>query len=167
MSCEIEDEPTHYCPEPKKLPPRAGGYVLNKRARLLPVPEADARGARHASKINDQSKDNQKDDEQDFEQCEPEFDFTVDTDRRESHCDCKNYRDDDPNGRVDVRPVLEQHADGADFCWDGQEVAVDEVVAAFPVSILKIHSGCMSSPTQSRTPVQDRRGILHAAQRIQ
>jgi hypothetical protein len=72
---------THHCPEPQKLAPRASSDVLDKRSRLLPVPEAYARRTRHATKINDQSQDDQENDEDNLEQREPEFDFAVYPDR--------------------------------------------------------------------------------------
>lgn len=64
---EIHNEPqaglTHDGPEPKELSPRAGGYILYKRARLFPVSEADARSARYASKVDDQAEDDQENNE--------------------------------------------------------------------------------------------------------
>jgi hypothetical protein len=111
---------THHSPEAQKFAPRPSGDVFNKRSRFFPVPEADARTARHTSKVNDQSQDDQEDDEDDLEEREPEFDLAIYPDSRETYRDRQDDRDDDPYRRVDVCPVLEEDADGADFGRDGQ-----------------------------------------------
>jgi hypothetical protein len=111
---------THHCPEAQKLAPRPSGNVFDKRPWLFPVPEADARSARHTSKVNDQSQDDQEDDEDDLEEREPEFNLAIYPDSRETYRDRQDDRDDDPYRRVDVCPVLEEDADGADFGRDGQ-----------------------------------------------
>jgi hypothetical protein len=87
---------THHCPEAQKFTPRAGGDVLNKRPGLFPIPEADSRSARYASKVDDQSQDDQEDDEYDLEECEPEFNLAVDSDCRESYRNRQDDSDDDP-----------------------------------------------------------------------
>jgi hypothetical protein len=135
VSCgRMSVELTHHCPETQELSPRAGGDVLDKRSRLFPVPEADTRCARHASKVNDQSQDDQEDDEYDLEERKPEFNLAVNPDCRETYRDRQDNRDDDPYRRVDVYPVLEEDAYSADFSWDGQQISIDEVVAILVVS---------------------------------
>jgi hypothetical protein len=121
MSVEL----THHCPEAQEFAPRASGDVFDKWPWFFPVPEADTRSTWHASKINDQSQDNQKDNEDDFEECEPEFNLAIDPNRRETYCDRQDDCDDNPYRGVNVCPVLEEDADGADLRRDGQQISVD------------------------------------------
>ena len=128
---------THDCPETQELAPGASGNVFDKRSGIFPVPEADAWSARNASKVNHQSQDDQEDDKENLEEREPELDFAINADCREAYRDREDDCDNDPDGLVDVCPVLEEDADGADFSWDGEQVSVDKVVAVPGISILQ------------------------------
>jgi hypothetical protein len=127
---------THDRPETQKLPPRSSSNILDKRPRVLPVSEADAWSAGYATEINYQTQDDQENDKEDLEECEPELDFTVDTDCREAYRDCKDDCDNNPYRLIDIRPVLEENADGAYLGRDREQVSVDEVIAVLDVSSL-------------------------------
>lgn len=128
---------THDCPETQELAPGAGGNILNERSRVPPVPEANAWSARNATKVNHQSQDDQENDKEDLEEGEPEFDFAINPDGREPYRDREDDCDNDPDGLIDVCPILEEDTDGADFSRDGKQVSVDKVVAGIGVSILQ------------------------------
>lgn len=107
----------------------AGGNVLDKGARVAPVPEVDGRRAPDAAEVDDEAEDDEEDDEEDLEDGKDELDLAEEADKREAHDQGQQDKGDDPDGGVDVGPELEEHADGGDFRGDGQDVAVDEVPA--------------------------------------
>ncbi|KAK8930050.1 hypothetical protein VCV18_002717 [Metarhizium anisopliae] len=109
--------------------PVAGGNVLDKGARVAPVPEVDGRRAPDAAEVDDEAEDDEEDDEEDLEDGKDELDLAEEADKREAHDQGQQDKGDDPDGGVDVGPELEEHADGGDFRGDGQDVAVDEVPA--------------------------------------
>lgn len=106
-----------------------GGNVLDKGARVVPVPKVDGRRAPDAAEVDDEAEDDEEDDEEDLEDGKDELDLAKEADKREAHGQGQQDKGDDPDGGVDVGPELEEHADGGDFRGDGQDVAVDEVPA--------------------------------------
>ncbi len=122
---EAEHRICHACPISEEAAPRAGGDELDERAGVLPVSKADSRCTGDAAEINNQTEKDEKDDEDDLEESEPELDFAVDANEAQAYGHGESDEDHDPEGGVDVRPVLEEDADGCDFRGDGEAVAVN------------------------------------------
>ena len=89
---------------------------LRETARVVPVPEPEPVAERVAAEHDDEGVYDQPDDEQDFAQGEPEFGFAVPLDREEVDQGVADDDDgDDPAGRHDVAPVVDDDVAGDDF----------------------------------------------------
>lgn len=74
-ACKREDGGGHTSPVSKEVAPGPRANIFDKGAGCLPVVKAQARDAWDATKVDDQSENDQEDDENNLEQSEPEFDL--------------------------------------------------------------------------------------------
>lgn len=126
---EGEDGVGHDGPVAEKLAPAATADVLDERAGVLPVAEADPIHPWDSTEVDDQAQDDEENNEEDLQDGKEELDFAVHPDQGNADDEGQHDDHDDPHGAVDVGPELEEDADCRDLGRDGQPVSVDDVVS--------------------------------------